>query len=266
MTDRREMLLRDVLQKIASDQDYHNPEFNTTVVPTTGSNFSSQLFNVTISAAGRDDLKVFGKVAAVGEHFRTQGLPAKVYDIERYVYRKLVNIYKQIEERHQLPEEHRLVIPKFFGHSETYLEEVMVLQDLSVDGFTTCDRLKSIDWDYASTTVKELAKLHSLSLAFQKEYPDEYKEALKVLVWNIKDTVSVGLVHQRMNDNMVSMIREENRPRLQRFFEKLDEETFANYYEPLKRPVIIHSDFKPCNLMHKIDEVCFHKRNLIDRH
>lgn len=255
MTDKRETLLRNCLQKIAKEQGYDNPELKITAVPTTGSNFSSQLFNATISSSKKDDLNLFGKVAVVGEDFRTQGLPAKVFDIERYVYTKLLNIFKEIEKRHNLPEKHRLVTPKFYGYSETYLEEVMVLQDLSVQGFTTYDRLKSIDWDYAAASVEELAKLHSLSIAFTRDYPDEMAEALKVLVWNM-DQTSVGTVHRQMNDSMVAMVREENRPRLQRFFnEKFNEETLAKYYKPLKRPVIIHSDFKPSNLMHKIDEV-----------
>lgn len=198
MADVREALLRTVLGDIAAQLHYTNSNLHLNPLPPTGANFTSQLFHSVISAPGREDLNLFAKVAVVGETLRAQA-PTKIFDIERYVYTKLAKTYADIEEKHQVPAKYRLVVPKLYGCNDTYLEEVIVLQDLSKEGFTAYNRLKSIDWEYASKAVEELAKLHALSIAYQKEYPEEFKEASKVLKREILDDPSMmGVIQQMM--------------------------------------------------------------------
>ncbi|KAL0859166.1 hypothetical protein ABMA27_010990 [Loxostege sticticalis] len=253
MTDAREQVLRELLQKIAAENNYENPEFETALVPTTGANFSSQLFHATIKSTEKDDINVFAKVAVIGETMRKQ-VGSPMLDIEPYFYTKLATKYKEIEDKHDVPEEHRLVVPKFYGHSIEYMKEVVVMQDLSKDGFETYDRFKSIDWDYASKAVEEMAKLHALSIAHQKEFPDDFEEAKKVLKTMFDENNPMQELFKQRVGQVLEMTREENRPRIEKFFETFDPNQFMKFYVPIKRPVIIHSDYRPSNLMHKIDE------------
>ncbi|KAL0859164.1 hypothetical protein ABMA27_010988 [Loxostege sticticalis] len=254
MTDAREQVLRELLQKIAAENNYENPEFETALVPTTGANFSSQLFHATIKSTDKDDINVFAKVAVIGETMRKQ-VGSPMLDIEPYFYTKLATKYKEIEDKHDVPEEHRLFVPKFYGYSIEYLKEVVVMQDLSKDGFVTYDRFKSIDWDYASKAIEEMAKLHALSIAHQKEYPDDFEEAKKVIKRPLFDANNPirELFTQRVAQ-VLEMTREENRAKIPKFFETFDPNQFMKFYMPNKRPVIIHSDYRPSNLMHKINE------------
>lgn len=66
----------------------------------------------------------------------------------------------------------------YYGANTTAKEEMLVLEDLSLQGYTIYDRLKSIDWPFASAAVIQLAKFHALSMAFEKEYPEEYNSFL----------------------------------------------------------------------------------------
>ncbi|KAL0820754.1 hypothetical protein ABMA28_006574 [Loxostege sticticalis] len=255
MTDVRERILRKQLLKIAEERGYGSPEFRVAAVPITGSNFTSELFHATISAPGREDLNVFAKVAVMGEEHRKL-IPNKMFEVEQYVYTKLLKTFKELEERHEVPEQHRLVAPEFYGYSESYLEEVIVLEDLSVGGFETYDRFRSIEWEYAASAVEELAKLHGLSLAFEKEYPNEYEEAKEVFKTNpydIGEGTGTTEVMWKMIDQSIDMIREENQPRVRRLFNSSYNPSYL--YGPIgKRMVIVHGDYKQANLMHKIDK------------
>ncbi|KAL0859169.1 hypothetical protein ABMA27_010993 [Loxostege sticticalis] len=256
MTDARENLLRDLLQKIATEQQYENPDIETAAIPTTGANFTSQLFHASLKSAGKADINVFAKVAVVNETMREQLGSNTIFEIEPHFYGKLAKAYKEIEDKHNVPEEFRLVVPKFYGHSGEYLKEVLVLQDLSKDGFVTYDRLKSVDWDYASKAVEELAKLHALSIAYQKEYPEDFEEDKKVLRRAKMDESSPMVeMFKQMIGQVIQMVREENRPKIMKFLTgSFDMQGFMEFYSPKKRPVIVHSDYRQSNLMHKIDE------------
>ncbi|XP_028159947.1 uncharacterized protein LOC114352522 [Ostrinia furnacalis] len=254
MTDAREIFLRNILQTIAVDQKYEDADIETSIKPTTGSNFTSRLFNGTIKSKGKEPIKIFAKVAIISELFREQ-VKTRIFDIERTFYTKLAKSYREIEERHNVPEEYRLVIPKYYGGNDAYLKEVIVLQDLYIDGFDTYDRFRPIDWDYASKAVEELAKLHALSIAFQIEYPDDYEEYSKVLKREkMEEDSIIAVTMKQMVSKTIKMIREENREKVERFFDSFSMEETQKFYEPLKKPVIVHSDFKQNNLMHKFDE------------
>ncbi|KAL0809689.1 hypothetical protein ABMA28_011206 [Loxostege sticticalis] len=257
MTDAREQVLREILQKIAAENNYENPEFETALVPTTGANFSSQLFHATIRSTEKDDINVFAKVAVIGEAMRKQfgkQTTDVMLEIEPYFYTKLSKKYKEIEDKHDVPEEHRLIVPKYYGHSVEYLKEVVVMQDLSKDGFVTYDRFKSIDWDYALKAIEEMAKFHALSIAHQKEYPDDFEEAKKVVKRPVFEENNPFLdVFKQGVAQVLKMTREENKLKLQNYFETFDDNQFMKFYMPNKIPVIIHSDYRPSNLMHKID-------------
>lgn len=257
MVDVRASLLRKVLVNIAEQHGYEDPEFQITPVPPTGSNFTSQLFHSVISAPGREDLKLFAKVAVVGEKFRSQ-MPTRIFDIERHFYTKLAKIYADIEVKHNVPEEHKLVMPKFYGFHDTFAEEIIVLQDIAEEGFTTYDRLKSIDWEYASKAVEELAKLHALSIAYQKEYPEDYEQATTVLKRErmVDDPETTGTM-QQMTEQTIQLAPEEYRDKiLEVMADAFKPESFKKFTSPLRRTVIIHSDFRQSNLMHKVHKVC----------
>lgn len=248
-----EQLVRDLVQKIADEQGYEDPFIELKSFTTGGANYTSQLYHITISASTKDDLKLFAKIASVGEHIRKQ-TPFKMFETEMYFYTELLKHYQDLEEKHNVPKQHRLATVTFYGCNKEYLKEILVLEDLSSHGFDIHDRFKSFDWEYAATSIVELAKFHALSIAFSKEMPDEYKSLADMLSFEM-DSENFKPMMENMTRTALSVVKEENRGRLEAYLLTTKELKYTHYYRPLNCPVVIHGDFRPSNLMHRVREV-----------
>ncbi|KAI8420513.1 hypothetical protein MSG28_008986 [Choristoneura fumiferana] len=253
MTD-GQLSLRSLLDKVTLEQNYDNHDVTITPISTGGGNYTSELFLVTIKSETKQDLKLFAKVANIGSTFREEIPITQFYETERFVYEKLVGIYGEIEDKNNVPEEHRLYFPKYYGCNPKLYEETIVLEDLSVRGYTTYDRLKSIDWNYARTAVKELAKIHALSFAYAEENPEEFAKVAEKMLYEIKGPEEkIKLVWGKMVENVVVATKEENRERLESYL-KENVTKLRDHWKPLRRTVLTHGDFRPSNLMHKTKE------------
>ncbi|XP_069361565.1 uncharacterized protein [Maniola hyperantus] len=252
MSEAKEVL-NEILAKVAKEQGYEDYQISAKQISSGGANYTSFIYQASISAPNKGELKLFVKVAVVGEKWRSNA-SIRIFETESFAYNVLLKRYKELEEKHNVPEEHRLVTPKFYSSSEEYLREAIVLEDLSASGYITYDRLKSIDWEYASKGIQNLAKLHALSIAWSIEDPEGFKAT---------DTISIVDALDGMKDyfdimitNALEVTREENKERLSKFTKKVkeDKDFMVMIYKPLKRPVIGHGDYRSSNLMHKVNE------------
>ncbi|PZC76228.1 hypothetical protein B5X24_HaOG204908 [Helicoverpa armigera] len=132
--------LRNLLKKIAKEHNYENPEIIINSISSGGANYTSALYTAIIKAKNKEDLNLFGKVAAVGEKFRSEAT-IDFYGNEKFAYTTLFKIFEALEEEHGVPEEHRLPFVKFYGFdaSAQYLE-TMVLENLITQGYEAFDR------------------------------------------------------------------------------------------------------------------------------
>ncbi|CAK1584113.1 unnamed protein product [Parnassius mnemosyne] len=247
-----EQLLRSLLNTIATEHDYKDCETKLQSFSTGGANYTSQLHYITLSAPEKDDLKLFAKSAIVNENMRAQ-VPFDIFENEMFFYSELLKQFQEMEIQHNVPKEHRLATAKFYGCNREYLKEILVLEDLSSQGFDTHDRLKSFDWNYASKAVTELSKLHALSIAYSKEYPEKFD----ALCTRFKSRIDVdnlkGFV-QSMIDKVMAVLKEENKAKIETFLQKVQNDDFHKFVMPLRRPIIAHGDFRPSNLMHRTRE------------
>lgn len=96
-----------------------------------------------------------------------------------------------------------------------------------------------------------MAKFHSLSLAFQKEYPEEFKK--------IEDEYMVDWFTEDMYDAIfksgvkyaLQVLTDDNKKKYKKFVEDMDFAAVKKQYLPLRVSVITHGDFRPSNLMHR---------------
>ncbi|XP_014368554.2 uncharacterized protein LOC106718867 [Papilio machaon] len=244
--------LRDLVQTVASEQGFKDCRIHLKPFSTGGANYTSQLYYVTLLAEGKDDLNLFAKVACVNEHVRKQ-TPFKIYDTEMYFYTELLKRYQDLEEKHNVPEQHRLATVKFYGCRKEYLKEIIILENLSSMGYESYDRFKTFDWEYASKAVTELAKLHALSIALSKQSPEEFQILSKQLKYDLK-----AETFKPMIENIISMalavIKEENRGKLEAFIQESQEYELDYFYKVQHQPVIMHGDFRASNIMHRLRE------------
>ncbi|XP_037295344.1 uncharacterized protein LOC115447250 [Manduca sexta] len=243
-------IFTEILNKIVAERALVAPRVKIQPISSGGANFTTQLFQATISH-GDNELKLFAKVAAVGEKFRQQFSGFRIFEAENDFYTKLMKIYENLQEKHNVPQDKRFVAPKCYGCSSKLYEEVLVLEDLSAQGFTVYDRMKSVDWDYASKAVEEIAKFHALSVAFEKENKEEFYKYLGTLSlsWDKETT-------QHFTDIInkgVTLVKEENRNRLEAFIASVGTLNFDDVSKPLKLKVLAHCDNRVSNQMYRVN-------------
>lgn len=251
MTD-AETTLRVLLGKIVVDNDYVDHDVKVKAITSGGANYTSTLFLATISAPNRDDLNLFAKVAIVGEKLRAVMNATLMYENEEFFYTKLSKTYKGLEEKHGVPEDHRLVIPKFYSSNSKIYEEAVVLENLVAKGYGSYDRFKSVDWEHAASIVEVLAKFHALSFAYQKEKPEEFEEIAKKLYFHKTDhDESVKESFQKVVQKSLAPLCDEHKVAVAKFLEEGGDDLYVKYNRPLGKRVIIHGDYRTSNLLFK---------------
>ncbi|XP_061720696.1 uncharacterized protein LOC133527628 [Cydia pomonella] len=243
--------LRALLDDVARLQDYRHHRVAVTPLSTGGGNYTSELFLITITAPDRDDLRLFAKVANINGKMRDDAPITQFYETERFVYGTLVDVYRKLEEKNSVPAEHRLYFPKYYGCNPKVFEETIVLEDLGARGFGTHDRLESIDWPYAAAAVAELAKFHALSFAYGHDNPEEFARVLKERRFDFGSDEKMKGVWEGMVRGAVGACGERHRARLSQYLAE-NAKRVRDYYEPLRRPVLVHGDYRPSNLMHRL--------------
>ncbi|CAG5019955.1 unnamed protein product [Parnassius apollo] len=248
-----QQLLRCLLDTIATENDYKDYETKLQLFSTGGANYTSQLHHITLSAPEKDDLKLFAKLAIVNENIRAQAR-SEIFETEMFFYSELLKQFQDMENQHNVPSEHRLATAKYYGCNREYLKEILILEDLSSQGFDTLDRLKSFDWNYASKSVTELSKLHALSIAYSKEHPEEFDALYTKFKLRTVDNPKNKHIMEGIIRMAMEVIKEENKAKVLAFLQKFKNNEFNKLLMPSRRPIIAHGDFRHSNLMHRTRE------------
>lgn len=249
-----EKVVKDILQKVADEQKYENCEINYKKTSSGGANYTSHLYLATISSPEKADLRLFVKLAAFGDKMRS-ATPVRIFQIESFFYRKLRKIYEDLEEKHMVPHEHRIKTAKFYAADDESYKEALVLEDLTVAGYEPYDRFTTISWEYAKTSIRNLTKLHALSIAWSVYDPTAFEESSDILKTE-QNVAAVMEYFQRVVKSTLEVTRDENKDRLRTFIENISEDKdFCKFQKPLRRPVVAYGDYRPSNLMHKVHEV-----------
>lgn len=242
--------IRELLHNIAKEQNYEDYELKVTPASSGGASFTTFLYTATITSANKDNLELFVKFAAMGEKVR-KDITVNVYKIEQFAYSELKKPYRDLEERHKVPEANRFYFPEYYGANITLLEETLVLENLVAKGFENHNRFKSIDWQYASTAVTELAKFHALSMAYKQEYPDKFHHFSDTYATDWINEQSVITIWKPAFKTSIDTVRDENKAKLKKFLDSIGLEQIKTMYKPLKCKVLAHIDFRSSNLMHR---------------
>ncbi|XP_059046948.1 uncharacterized protein LOC131842430 [Achroia grisella] len=249
----REEILREAVDIIAKDYKFTNYNVTVTSITTGGANYTAVLFLVTVSEVDKENLELFVKFNIFSEEFCSE-LHYRGYELERFTYTELANIYKAIEDEHKLAAEDRFVIPQYYGNPNI-TKDILVLENLVAKGYTMLDRFASIDWEYACKAVEELAKFHALSIPHRDERSSSFKAAMSRNSGLIYFLESIRNSYPDVVEKAIDATDDKNKERLRKFVEGTDiYEKHVGYYNPLRRRFIIHGDYRVSNLMHKLNE------------
>ncbi|CAK1584096.1 unnamed protein product [Parnassius mnemosyne] len=245
MTD-TELILRDVLNIIAAKEKYEYCDIKIKLSNTDGANYSSDLYEATISAPKKPDLELFGKVVIIAEDVRA-ALNVPVFDAEHLFYTNLLNEYRFLEEKYNIPERNRFLTAKSYGFDNGYLRETVVMENLSKKNFKCFNRFESVTWEYAAECIKQMAYLHVLSVTFGHYNSEKRDEICKKINFKFQK-----FMFDKMVENAIAGAKKEYRERFTAFLkENLKTENFEKFFKPIHLAVIAHGDFRPSNLMHR---------------
>lgn len=243
------------LHEIALEHKLDSCEIRIKSMSSGGANFMSLNYMGTITSSNADTLNLFCKIAVVPEVLRKEVPVELMYAAEVNIYTKLAPACDKLQAKYGVPKEERFRFAKYYSSSLEMNKEILVLDNLVAEGFSMYDRFKSVNWEYASKVVEELAKFHALSLVFKEEYPEEY------------DIISQKAVYEQMLEMMyeamktpflkmaqcsLAVVPDDMKARLQTFIDQSwTKESFLKYYGPTKWGFLTHSDFRASNIMFK---------------
>lgn len=243
------------LQNVAKEENYENSEITVKQVDSGGANYSSYIFLATISSRRKQDLKLFAKVAAIGEEGRES--MDDLYKNEAFFYTDFIKSCKTLEEKYEIPPEQRLHMVIFYGCSQEKFKETVVLEDLTASGFKSFDRFKSVTWDQTAESLRQLAKFHALNIVLSIEEPKKFEIAKQEFSIYMSKNVLRDFI-KSCHSQIIEATEESNKQRIANFIENnLSSDKFKYFFEPINKEVIIHGDYRPNNLMYKTEVVNF---------
>ncbi|CAD0202865.1 unnamed protein product [Chrysodeixis includens] len=251
--DTKKPTLRELLNKVAEENHYENYEIEIKELLCGGANITSELYTAVIKQSNREDLHIFAKISVIGEKVR-MGMPPSFFYTEAYCYTTLWNTYRALEDENGLQDEDRLMFTKSYGFDLTMPQETALLENLSAQGYENFDRRKSIDWSYAASAVTELAKLHSLSFAYRQSNPEEFDSVVAYVKkdWN---EVAMACFEQIGLTNAIKYANPEHLEALENYLSERLRNVLVHSFAPISHTVLVHADYKPSNLMHRVLEV-----------
>lgn len=245
----------DLLKRIAGEQKFVNYDLKIDPVSTGGAHYTSKLYRVRLTEQERV-LHLFAKVAAIGEKMRSQA--PRIYETEHFAYTRLANIYEELQDEHQVPDEYKLFFPKLYGSHPKEHEETIVLEDLMMAGYESYDRFKAITWPYSKRAVEELAKMHALSFSYAKCRPDDFKQVVGRLKFEYKlEHNDMKTYYTRIINRAVDAVQDQHKAVVADYFKDFDQDDFKALYKTSRGIVIGHSDYRPNNLMIRYQRVSF---------
>ncbi|XP_041984532.1 uncharacterized protein LOC121737057 [Aricia agestis] len=248
-----EQTLRHTLDKILDRRKYTRRDVRIKEISSGGSNFTSALFLVDVTAPDKEDLKLFAKVGCIKNEMRKIMNADWLYNTERYVYTELIGIYEKIQDEHNIKGEKRFAFPKFYGYNAEVGKETIVVENLTEAGYRSFNRHKCVDWDTARVSVENLAKFHALSFAFERKYPEKFNRDVPNMKFRMgsdeEDKDNMKPVWIKMVEGSVSSLEGDQKEKVLGFL--MNEELLKMYNKPNGKPVICHGDYRLSNLLFK---------------
>lgn len=100
-------------------------------------------------------------------------------------------------------------IPKCFGAFIIQETAVVVLENLSIDGYQLHNHLHPMNLDHLKLIFENYAKLHATSFAMKDQLPEEYQELTRNLTWigeNYWQVKQYKLKYESHNDKLCKML------------------------------------------------------------
>lgn len=172
---------REVIGNVFKELGFKDLVIEVQPVGKAGDNYAANVKRITANKNGQT-FKIIAKVAPKNEITRALGNTAIFFQNEHLMYKEVLPMFTELEKNANIPEEERLRYAICYG---TYLEEpneLILLEDLQVYGYTMLDKFTSLTDENVRLILKNFAMLHSLSYALKYQEAETFEKFCKKLV------------------------------------------------------------------------------------
>lgn len=250
IADNNYLELQQCVTSIIKKEEYVSCNVTKRVFTPDGGSFLGILCEVDINGettTKKKETNIFMKIINSDVQMTIMSLP-EAYKNELFVYQELSEIYTDLQNEVNLPNEEKYKFVKSYAESNP---NVIILENMSKIDFKTNFCMDIITLQYAEMAITELAKFHALSFVLESKRPKYYERKIKT----IKATFSFdedwdGFV-QNMCQITLNYLDEDIRRKLEDFISTFNEK-YRKYLEGrTARLCLRHGDYRPNNILVK---------------
>lgn len=246
-------ILQEQIDKLIDSKCFNVCESKIVQVPCNGSNFTGAIYLINLKDKQKGNIELFAKIAQASKVVRVIMPVDEMYKREIFIYKEIALIYNTLQEKNNVPDEEKFKFAKYYASNDKWMEEAIILENMLVKGYCSMSHLKFFDWEYASKAIKELAKLHALSFAFEKDNPELFSEIVVVkddyMLKRPYNKEHEKKIHARLLKTISDRINPENAEKCKKFLDTFDRNIWSELTKKQRRSVLIHGDYRQSNLL-----------------
>lgn len=178
-----EEYIKQVLQKVSSEQGIKNWRFNEEKFESIAQNYFGIIVPIVLTGEidGKEvQLNLVLKLAPTDKRFRISDAVTFMFAREIFAYSVVLKYYREVQNSF-VPELH-FVMPRCYYVQGEYHNEAIVMQNMIEDGYRPYTHEMFLDLDHILISLKSLAKLHALSFILEHKNPELYSEILETCI------------------------------------------------------------------------------------
>jgi hypothetical protein len=177
--------LTEVLNKVGKRLNLKNISLNLNLNTLKGDGFVGDFYKVSITddeTKKKYDLAV--KKAPTEKIRREESRVDLAYKNEIFFYSEICPVFKKFEEDHGISKPFNSV-PEYFVSDDQLEKEIIVLQDITKEGFVLRDKELLFDDDHTRFIFKTYGHFHAISFCLKEQKPEEFWRLTKSLknIW-----------------------------------------------------------------------------------
>ncbi|CAH0664022.1 unnamed protein product [Spodoptera exigua] len=139
-----------------------------------GDNYAANVKRVKVEGE-KGSLSIIAKIAPINEVVRHRLNAALSFCNEHLMYTEYLPKLLKLQKDAGIPDDEQIKFPKCYGTNIEAPHEVILLEDLKVEGFTIMNRMKSLSNECVTSVLRNLALFHSLSFVLRNKDPESFK-------------------------------------------------------------------------------------------
>lgn len=168
--------VRSLLEKTVKDEGFEDYKIELNHASAKGNNYLGVIYRAKIDGVRNGKRSKQNLIIKSAPTYNRSKVSIGVfYSREIYSYEVILPKLNSYQDEYKLPEEDRFVYLKMLAANGKEFEENLVMEDVTDDGYSMCDRQESLSIAHVRLVIKDLARFHSLSFKMKEVDPETFE-------------------------------------------------------------------------------------------